>query len=127
MSRARLCALSALVVPVITAAAAVTATPLAGQDARADTVRPAPAEAWLGEDKVRHFGASLGMTLIGYGGARTVLAHDPAIGVALGAAAVAGLLREVHDDRRGRWFSVRDLVWDALGIAAGYLWIREIQ
>lgn len=98
--------------------------------------RVAPAEAtvdvpardpWLGEDKVRHFAASAAISALGYGAARIALDHDGAIGVAIGTAAVAGLLREVHDHRLGKPFSFRDLAWDALGIAAGWAWIREIQ
>ena len=81
---------------------------------------------WYGEDKVRHLGASAAITAIGYGGARIVLGSDESVGVAIGAAAVAGLLRELHDGRDGR-FSYKDLVWDAVGIAAGYFWIREID
>ena len=81
---------------------------------------------WYGEDKVRHLGASAAITAIGYGGARVVLDAEESIGVAIGAAAVAGLLRELHDGRDGR-FSYKDLVWDAIGIAAGYFWIREIE
>ncbi|HEX6588381.1 MAG TPA: hypothetical protein VF039_05115 [Longimicrobiales bacterium] len=81
---------------------------------------------WTGEDKVRHLAASAAITAIGYGGARVVFAPDESIGVALGAAAIAGLLRELHDGRDGR-FSYKDLVWDAIGIAAGYFWIREIE
>ena len=83
-------------------------------------------DAWYGEDKVRHLGASAAITAIGYGGARVVFGHDESIGIAIGAAAAAGLLRELHDGRDGR-FSYKDLVWDAVGIAAGYLWIREIE
>ena len=100
----------------------VASAPLLGQ-ARA----PRAADAWWGEDKVRHLGASAAATAIGYGAARVVLERDGAAAVALGSAALAGLLREVHDHRLGKPFSVRDLAWDALGIAAGYLWIREIE
>ena len=81
---------------------------------------------WYGEDKVRHLGASAAITAIGYGGSRVFFGVDESIGVAIGAAAVAGLLRELHDGRDGR-FSYKDLVWDAIGIAAGYFWIREIE
>lgn len=81
---------------------------------------------WYGEDKVRHLGASAAITGIAYGGARIVFDSEASVAVAIGAAALAGLLRELHDGRDGR-FSYKDLVWDALGIAAGYFWIREID
>lgn len=127
-ARAVLAALAALVV----LAAAGVGSPLAAQridpedSTSATPARPAFSDAWWGEDKTRHLAASAAITALGYGGTRLVLDHDGSIGVAIGAAAVAGLLRELHDGRDGR-FSYRDLVWDAIGIAAGYLWIREIQ
>jgi len=100
---------------------------LAASPAAAQRVAPPRfQDAWWGEDKVRHLGASAAITAVAYGGSRVVLGRDESIGVAIGAAAVAGLLREIHDGRDGR-FSYKDLVWDALGIAAGYLWIREIE
>ena len=82
---------------------------------------------WYGEDKVRHFAASAGITAISYGGARAMLDSDEAVGAAIGAAAVAGLVREIHDYRLGKPFSFKDLAWDALGVAVGYVWIREIE
>ena len=82
---------------------------------------------WYGEDKVKHLAISGAITGMAYGGSRVVLDRDASVGVAVGAAAVAGLLRELHDHRLGKPFSYKDLVWDALGIAAGYFWIREIE
>ena len=123
----------------VLAAALAAAPPAAGQrigtthfasvpgPANSRLALPPRPDPWLGEDKVRHFFASAAITAIAYGGARIGLASDDAIGVAIGTAAVAGIAREVHDSRRDRPFSVRDLVWDALGIGVGYLWIREIE
>ena len=85
------------------------------------------ADRWYGEDKVKHLAVSAAITGMAYGGSRVVLDRDASLGVAIGAAAVAGLLREVHDHRLGKPFSYKDLVWDALGIVAGYYWIREIE
>ena len=82
---------------------------------------------WIGEDKVKHLAISAAITGMGYGASRVVLDRDPSLGVAIGAAAVAGVLREVHDYRLGKPFSFKDLAWDALGVAAGYFWIREIE
>ncbi|HUF12035.1 MAG TPA: hypothetical protein VMN78_02920 [Longimicrobiales bacterium] len=90
-------------------------------------VTPHPPDAWWGEDKVQHFAASAAVTLMAYGGARMPLEPDAAIGVAIGSAALAGLWKEVRDLRSGGPFSFRDLVWDALGITAGYFWVREIE
>lgn len=107
-------------VAVAIAVSVAAATPAWAQDAP-------PRDPWFGEDKVRHLGASAALTAIGYGVARNALDSDGSIVVAVSAAGVAGLLREVHDHRLGKPFSLRDLLWDALGIAAGYLWIREIE
>ena len=85
------------------------------------------ADRWYGEDKAKHLAISAAITGMAYGGSRIAFNSDESVGVAIGTAAVAGLLREVHDHRLGKPFSVKDLMWDALGIAAGYLWIREIE
>ena len=111
-----------LAIVVLLALGASTADPAAAQRVG----RPRFEDAWTGEDKVKHFVASAAVEAMGYGGARVVLDRDASIGVAIGAAALAGLLREIHDGRDGR-FSYKDLAWDALGIAAGYFWIREIE
>lgn len=89
--------------------------------------RGAPRDAWLGEDKIQHFATSAALAGFAYGVARNGLEHDASMIAAAGVAAVAGVLKEVHDRRIGRPFSLRDLVWDALGIATGYVWIREIE
>lgn len=98
------------------------ATPAAAQRAE----RPRFHDAWHGEDKVKHLVASAAMTGMAYGGSRVVFDSGQSIPIAIGLAAAAGLLRELHDGRDGR-FSYKDLVWDAAGIAAGFLWIREIE
>lgn len=111
--------------------AAILAAGLASAAAPAAAQRIAgtahPPDAWWGEDKVQHFAASAAVTVMAYGGARMPLEPDAAIGVAIGSAALAGLWKEVRDLRSGGPFSFRDLVWDALGITVGYLWVREIE
>ena len=111
--------LAALVLLALIAAAA----PLAAQRNEAAYAN----DRWYGEDKVKHFAVSAAITGMAYGGSRVVFDRDESVGVAVGTSAVAGVLRELHDHRLGKPFSVRDLVWDALGIAAGYLYIREIE
>lgn len=115
---------SLLLVPLVVAA---TPAPLPAQEADTQATRVIARDGWFGQDKVQHFAASAAITTMAYGGARNVLERDASAGAAVGVAAVAGLLREAYDYRRGRPFSFRDLLWDALGIAAGYLWIREIE
>lgn len=80
---------------------------------------------WFGRDKLRHMTASLLATL----SAQYVLtekvnlAPGPALGLSAGSTAAAGVGKEWHDRRSGRFFSVRDLAADALGIglAAGII------
>jgi uncharacterized protein YfiM (DUF2279 family) len=86
-----------------------------------------PADAWLGEDKFRHFWASYVATSFGFAAAvATDQDRDTALLVGIGAGATAGVAKELYD--RGRtFFSVRDLVADALGIAAAYFMLREVR
>lgn len=115
--------------------------PTAGQDSvpAAGQVRwPAPAvdgvlagpagvDRWIAQDKVRHFGMSFAATNFGYGGARFALEPDAAL-IAAGVAALAlGVAKEVHDARAGRWFSLKDIVWDAAGVVLGLTLVHHIR
>jgi uncharacterized protein YfiM (DUF2279 family) len=85
-------------------------------------------DAWLGEDKARHFGVSYALVMTGAAGARVVgLDRDAALVAAVAGAAAAGLAKEVFDARRGGPFSLRDLVADAAGIAAAVLVVRAAR
>jgi uncharacterized protein YfiM (DUF2279 family) len=86
-----------------------------------------PADAWIGEDKFRHFWASYAVTSFGF--AAAVAAEqdrDTALKIGIGGGAVAGVAKELYDRRR-TFFSVRDLIADALGITAAYFMLREIR
>ncbi|WP_437809638.1 hypothetical protein [Sorangium sp. So ce1078] len=75
---------------------------------------------WFGDDKARHFCASI--ALAGGGYALGALATDDTHGrLALGAAVAlgAGLAKEAFDAAGHGTPSFRDLVWDALGTSAG--------
>lgn len=77
-------------------------------------------DAWLGRDKVRHFGSSAAIQLLGYGSLRVMGASRGAsILVATLVTGAAGIGKEVHDGRRGGRGSLRDLVWDGVGAVAG--------
>lgn len=78
---------------------------------------------WLGSDKLRHFLLSMAVTQFTYGGLRTASTNDDvALPIAIGVAAVASVGKEVHDVRNDGPFSLKDLAWDAAGIAiAGVL------
>ncbi len=90
-------------------------------NARDTAVAPErPRDAWFGRDKVRHFGTSTSIQLMGYGGARLGGAsrHDGTV-IASVVTLGAGIGKELWDARRGRQASWRDLVWDAAGLVAG--------
>jgi putative lipoprotein len=80
---------------------------------------------WFGEDKQRHFAMAFFITTFGHAAARSA-GFESSGATVLGAAgsAAASLGKEVFDRRAGGRFSVRDLVWDAAGIAAGVLLVR---
>lgn len=77
---------------------------------------------WTGRDKALHFGASALLTLSGqYVLVQKLHATDgEAAPFSSGAALAVGLAKEVHDARRpaGSGFSLKDLAWDAAGVAA---------
>ncbi len=90
---------------------------------RADTpvarARPREPDPWFAEDKLKHFVVSFAAGSLGYGAARAVgLRHGPAIIAASGAALAAGVWKEARDRATGGDVSLRDLAWDALGVAA---------
>ena len=95
----------------------------------AETPRlPQQEDAWFGEDKQRHFAMTFFITSIGHAGGRVAgMDAEPAtvLGVALAAAASVG--KEIHDRRAGGLFSVKDLVWDAAGIAVGAVLVRQTR
>jgi uncharacterized protein YfiM (DUF2279 family) len=93
-----------------------TAAPTGTTIAIPDTPR---ADAWIAEDKLQHFAMSFAATAFAYGGARTVLDPDAALIVAGSTALLAGIGKEIHDARSGRWFSLKDLAWDVAGVALG--------
>lgn len=80
-----------------------------------------PTDAWLGTDKARHFFLSFAATALAHGVLRTAgLDGGAALGGAAGVAVAAGSWKELRDRRiPGETASVRDLVWDLLGVAAG--------
>ena len=107
--------------------------------AAADVLRPAPTlaaavaaqapppDVWFGDDKLRHFAMSIATATFAYAAARTAGADDVALPGALAVAAAAGVGKEVYDRRIGRPFSLRDLAWDALGVAVGYAFLRQLE
>jgi len=78
--------------------------------------RPARPDAWLGEDKLRHFFTSAFVQGFGYGALRAAGAsHAMALTGATTVTAAAGLGKEMWDLHGHGTPSVRDLAWDAAG------------
>jgi uncharacterized protein YfiM (DUF2279 family) len=81
---------------------------------------PAPPDRWFGEDKVQHFMAAFAITNLTYGTARLVgLERGAALATAGVAAGAAGVGKELRDLSTSGHFSMKDLVWDGAGLAAG--------
>lgn len=77
-------------------------------------------DAWLGADKFKHAGMSYAITAFSF-------AASDSEEAAIASGVAAGILKEVMDRRRGSLFSVRDLLWDAAGIALGYAVIKQTR
>lgn len=108
----------------VLAVAAACATPAVTQEVAA----PAPVhDRWLAEDKLRHFAMSFAATGMGYGAGRLALEPDRARGAAVGLALLLGVGKELADAGRGDPFSLKDLAWDAAGVALGFLFAQRIH
>ncbi|WP_437794022.1 hypothetical protein [Sorangium sp. So ce693] len=78
------------------------------------------ADPWFGDDKMRHFCASIALAGGGYAlGALATSDLRQRLAVGAAVALGAGLAKEVYDAAGHGTPSVRDFVWDALGTSAG--------
>lgn len=78
-----------------------------------------PDDRWFAEDKARHFALSFAATAFAYGASRFAASPDDARLAAGGVGIALGVGKEIVDVRRGTYFSLKDLVWDAAGVALG--------
>lgn len=78
---------------------------------------------WFGADKIKHFFVSAFIESVAFSLAQAAGANrSTALASGIGAAAVVGVGREIHDRRKpGNRFSYRDLVWDAAGAGSAAL------
>ncbi len=111
----------------------VTAAPLAAPSlAAAPSTRPlqavpeVPADRWLGEDKLRHFALSFAATEMVYAGSSFGLDGDAALPAAAATGLALGIAKELRDRRAGLHFCLKDLAWDAAGVALGVVLVRNI-
>ncbi len=83
-----------------------------------------PADPWLSADKFWHFALSLALTGSSYHFIRCRL-NEPenrAAIYSLGFSFGCGLSKELYDSKKPRgYFSYKDLLYDLLGVGAGYL------
>lgn len=110
----------------------VSASPLAiysastvNRDSRAPVSRP-PHDRWFGEDKFKHLAFSYLVTVGTFGAARLAADHDASVMLAVVAGAAAGIGKEIYDAKR-QGPSLRDLLWDALGVTAAVLIAQETR
>lgn len=77
-------------------------------------------DSWLGEDKAKHFGASLLLASAGYAGSALVV-EEPWQRAAIGGgfALALGVAKEIYDATGQGDPSPRDLSWDVMGCAFG--------
>lgn len=79
----------------------------------------APPGGWFGRDKLKHFLMSALVHSTAFSIARASRVDRPGAQVAGAVSATAvGLLKELHDRRVGKPFSVGDLLWDGAGAAS---------
>ena len=75
-----------------------------------------PKDRWFGADKVKHLFMSAFVQSAAFSAARAAKLSVSSAQVAAGVTtSVVGIGREIHDKRRGRPFSLKDLTWDAAG------------
>jgi putative lipoprotein len=89
---------------------------------------PAANDSWFGTDKAQHFFMSAFVQSVSFSALRaTRLSRtNSLIGATLVASAV-GIGKEVYDAKRGGDPSLKDLTWDAAGIAAATLILAHTE
>ena len=92
-------------------------------------LRAGGGDSWLGTDKLKHFFLSAFVQSLSYSviqvttqGSRSSLLLS-----ASATSAVVGIGKEMHDSRVKGEFSVRDLCWDAAGIGAATVMLRNTR
>ena len=84
-------------------------------------------DSWFGIDKIKHFFLSAFVESVSFSALQAAgVNRSAAMAGGIGAAAAVGIGRELHDRRTpGKFFSYRDLTWDALGITAGTIMLKR--
>ena len=83
---------------------------------------------WFGADKAKHFLMAGFVESLTFAGLELAGANRSASRVGgISAAAIISVGREIHDRKVGKGFSIRDLAWDGLGIAAALFVVNKTQ
>lgn len=88
-----------------------------------------PPDRWFAEDKAKHFATSFAATTLAASGARALgMERRDAAYAGAGTAAALGVWKEVRDARTPRASaSLRDLMWNSAGIAAGTALMLQVR
>jgi uncharacterized protein YfiM (DUF2279 family) len=83
-------------------------------------------QTWTSRDKLYHLGISAAGAGVGYSIARGLkMKRWPAVALSAGVMGAVGLVRELQDaQRRDKYFSEKDLLWDGAGITIG-IWVPD--
>jgi uncharacterized protein YfiM (DUF2279 family) len=78
---------------------------------------------WFSQDKFLHFYFSATIAGLGYHVYADQMKRDEGSGkvISVSLTALIGLGKEIYDQKKKNQFSWKDLAWDGLGIAVGYL------
>ncbi|MDO8502860.1 MAG: hypothetical protein Q7S20_13565 [Gemmatimonadaceae bacterium] len=107
------------------AAALVGGAPLS---LRAQAAEQRSRDSLIGVDKVKHFFIAGFLESVSFASLQAAGAgRRPALSGAIGLTTAASIGRELHDRRTKGLFSLRDLVWDALGAGAAFLILSRTQ
>jgi uncharacterized protein YfiM (DUF2279 family) len=83
-------------------------------------VAGADRDPWFGSDKLRHFVTAFAVTGHAQAGLRALgVDRGDAVVGGFVISMVAGIGKEVHDVRKGSFFSLKDLAWDLAGALTG--------
>ena len=84
-------------------------------------------DSWFGADKIKHFFMSAFVESLAFSAFQAAGANrHTSLAGGIGVSGAIGIAREIHDMRTpGKWFSYRDLTWDAIGIGSAAILLRH--
>jgi uncharacterized protein YfiM (DUF2279 family) len=82
---------------------------------------------WFAEDKIRHFAYSYAITTGSAAAARTVTGHHESVAIGAALGLMAGIAKELYDQKGRGNASFRDLLWDVAGVGVAVLVIQQTR